>query len=123
MGVSSGEDGSLVCSDMDLSGGMNYSLSDDDRFKPFHSSATQKANGSCPLYPSSCITEGDFNTIFLSLVQRHNLTYASQSDILKLFSMLLPSPGRIPSSSHVLIGKFVNFAEDTIVQHFCGACT
>lgn len=30
-----------------------------------------------PLFPNSCITYDDFNTVFLSLVQRHNLTYVS----------------------------------------------
>ena len=38
----------------------------------------------------------------------NNFMYASQSDFLKLFWILLPSPSRLPSSSHVLISKFVN---------------
>ena len=73
-----------------------------------------------PLYPGSCITDHSFNTVFMSIVQRHNLTYASQSDLLKFFSLTLPSPSKVPP---VLNGKFVNFKEDAIVQHFCGSCT
>ena len=112
----------MSLSDSDESEQISYSLSDIDSEDPFQSTSIQGASGSgVPLYPDSCITEDGFNTVFLSLVQRHNLTYASQSDVLKLFSILLPSPSKVPSS-HVLISKFVNFEEDTIVQHFCGSC-
>ena len=52
-----------------------------------------------PLYPGSCITDHSFNTVFMSIVQRHNLTYASQSDLLKFFSLTLPSPSKVPPSS------------------------
>ena len=123
--ISSDEDAvssEMSLSDSDESEQISYSLSDIDSEDPFQSTSIQGASGSgVPLYPDSCITEDGFNTVFLSLVQRHNLTYASQSDILKLFSILLPSPSKVPSS-HVLISKFVNFKEDTIVQHFCGSC-
>ena len=72
-----------------------------------------------PLFPESVIRSEDFNTAFLSLVQRHNLTYSSQSDILKLLSIVLPSsPSNIPSSAHVLYKKFTNYKDDTILQHF-----
>ena len=76
-----------------------------------------------PLFQDSAVQSDDFNTAFLSLAQRHNLTYSSQGDILKLLSIVLPSPSYIPSSAHVLYKKYSNYKEDTVVQHFCDNCT
>lgn len=45
-----------------------------------------------PLFPGSRISSADFNIAFMSLAQRHNLTYSSQTDILKFLSIILPSP-------------------------------
>lgn len=44
-----------------------------------------------PLFPESQVTTDDFNVAFMSVLQRHNLTYASQTDILKLLSIVLPA--------------------------------
>ena len=76
-----------------------------------------------PLFQGSASKSEDFNTAFLSLAQRHNLTYSSQGDILKLLSIVLPSPSNIPSSAHVLYKKFTNYKDDTVLQHFCDNCT
>ena len=76
-----------------------------------------------PMYLDSCVTDNCFNTVFLSLAQRHNLTYTSQNDILKLFSIVLPSPARVPSSAYVLNSRLANFEKDTVVKHFCGSCS
>ena len=81
------------------------------------------SSGSAPLYQHSCISSSDFNVTFLSLAQRHNLTYSSRTDILQLFSIVLPTPHVVPSSSNMLINKFANFRTETTVQHFCGSCT
>ena len=43
-----------------------------------------------PLFPQADISTEAFEVAFMSLVQRHNLTYACQSDILKLFRLLHP---------------------------------
>lgn len=100
------------------------SLTDTDLSESECATAEPKTfDSSVPLYPESSITDVDFNTVFLSFAQRHNLTYSSQSDLLKLLSLLLPSPSRIPSSSSVLIGKYVNLKEDAIIQHYCGVCS
>ena len=117
--VNLGEDGEISDNLSD-----DYS-SDEDSSSDLLESGSIDSTGGCgvPLYPDSSITDDGFNTVFLSLVQHHNLTYASQSDLLKFFTILLPSPSRVPSSSHTLISKYVNFKEDTIVQHFCGFCT
>ena len=142
VGGDSGEDSNVSLGtaevDMNLSDGaklMSDSLSDNDsseedlsdysseNLEHFQSRSIESAGGcGVPLYPDSCITDDGFNTIFLSLVQRHNLTYTSQCDILKFFSILLPSPSRVPSSSRVLISKYINFKEDAIVRYFCGFC-
>ena len=75
-----------------------------------------------PLYQGSAISSGDFNTAFLSLVQRHNLTYSSQGDILKLLSIVIPSPSSVPSSAYMLYKKFTNYKDDTVLQHICDNC-
>ena len=51
------------------------------------------------LYPEAQLSTKEFDVAFMSLVQRHNLTYSSQTDVLKLFSIVLPSPSIIPTSS------------------------
>ena len=58
----------------------------------------------------------------MSLVQRHNLTYNSQSDLLRLFSIVLPPPNMVPSSSHVLVGKFIKYERDATTSYYCGSC-
>ena len=75
-----------------------------------------------PLFPHAHVSTEGFEVAFMSLVQRHNLTYASQSDLLKLFSIVLPSPSKVPSSSYVLISKFIDYGKDAVTQHYCGSC-
>ena len=84
--------------------------------------AIDRQSQSRALFQESAVGSDDFNTAFLSLAQRHNLTYSSQGDILKLLSIVLPSPSNIPSSAHVLYKKYSNYKEDTILQHFCDGC-
>ena len=94
------------------------------------SSATASESGlgdlqqhvSTPLFPQANVTTDGFEVAFMSLVQRHNLTYACQSDLLTLFSIVLPSPSMVPSSSHMLISKFINYGKDTVTKRYCGSC-
>ena len=74
------------------------------------------------LYLDSQIGVHEFHVAFMSLCQRHNLTYASQSDILKLMSMVIPTPNKVLSSAHSLKNKFVRYEAETIVRRFCGHC-
>ena len=76
-----------------------------------------------PLFPESRVTSHEFSVAFLSLSQRHNLTYASQTDILKPLSILLPTPSGVPSSSHTMTSIFTKYQEETVTQHFCACCT
>ena len=50
------------------------------------------------------------------------LTYSSQTGILKLISLILPTPNALPSSSTSLSSKIINFKDETIIQYFCGSC-
>ena len=75
-----------------------------------------------PLFPQAKITRHGFNASMMSLVQRHNLTYACQADILQLCSAILPTPNAVPSSALTLRRHFVNLGEATITHHFCGSC-
>lgn len=75
-----------------------------------------------PLFPGSRIPSAHFDVVLMSLVQRHNLTYACETDLLQLFSMVLPSPNRVPSSASTFTSKFANFRSDVLIQHFCGCC-
>ena len=64
----------------DLSGmDLSDSSSESECFEHIRSSCSIDSTG-VPLYPDSC--NNGFSTMFLSLMQRHNLTYASQSDLL-----------------------------------------
>ena len=76
-----------------------------------------------PLFPGSLIPSSHFNIVFMSLVQRHNLTYACETDILQLLSMILPIPNNIPSSSSTFTHQFADLKSDVIIQHFCGCCS
>ncbi len=62
----------------------------------------------CIPYTQYCIelcTYPQLNVYYM--LQRHNLTYASQSNILKLFSMTLPIPNVVLSSARVVGNKSV----------------
>ena len=76
-----------------------------------------------PLFPESRVTSEEFRLAFLSLTQRHNLTYASQTDILKLLTIVLPAPSDVPSSASMLTSKLVRYKTETKIQRFCGCCT
>ena len=39
-----------------------------------------EVDGGLPLFPGSRIPSAHFNIVFMSLVQRHNLTYACETD-------------------------------------------
>ena len=100
---------------------IDYNLSDSSCDQAPKEESTQDTG--IPLFPQSHISSVDFNIAFMSLVQRHNLTYSSQTDILRLVSMVLPTPNTAPSSSTLLISKFTSFKREAIVQHYCGSCT
>lgn len=116
-------DGNQLSEDLSSGGVDSFS---DESMRPIHepsSSANIGKDDDIPLFHEPGIKNNDFNTAFMSLVQRHNLTYSSQSDILKLLSIVLPSPNNVLSSAHVLTNKFVSYKEDTVIHHFCGNCT
>ena len=99
----------------DLSSEMSSILSDKTQTVP-ESSAT-------PLFPDSQVSSDEFSAAFMSLAQRHNLTYSSLTDILKLLLIVLPAPSNVPSSATTLMNKFANFKKETMIQHFCSCCT
>lgn len=80
-------------------------------------------SASSPLFTGSEICSNEFITTFMSFVQRHNLTYACQTDLLKLLSIVLPTPSTVPTSSYTLTSYFVNYRKETIFQQFCGCCS
>ena len=98
-------------------------LSSDTESESIGVPAEMPPHVSTPLFPESHISAVDFNIALMSVVQRHNLTYSSQTDILKLMSMVLPTPNAVPSSSNMLRSKFTNLTSETVVQHFCGSCS
>ena len=75
-----------------------------------------------PLYPDSLIDTSDFQVLLMSAFQQHNLTYSCQDDLLKILSVVLPSPAKVPSSSYVLRNKFVKFNDQCSVHYFCSGC-
>jgi hypothetical protein len=42
--------------------------------------------------------------------------------MLHFFSIVLPCPSKVPSSSYVLISKCIDYGKDAITQHYCGSC-
>ena len=75
-----------------------------------------------PLYPDSLIDTSDFQVLLMSAFQQHNLTYSCQDDLLKILSVVLPSPAKVPSSSYVLRNKFVKISDQCSVHYFCSGC-
>ena len=75
-----------------------------------------------PLYPKAEVDAAEFQTLLMSLIQKHNLTYSCQDDLLKIFSAILPSPAVIPSSCYVLRHRYVNLQEDCSIFYFCSCC-
>ena len=119
--MTSESSGELGDADGELSSeDMGYSLSDSESVNSEQDINEEPLDTGIPLFPQSHISSVDFNIAFMS---RHNLTYSSQTDILGLLSMVLPTPNTVPSSSAVLITKFANFISEVIVQHYCGSCT
>ena len=95
------------------SGTLSSSVSECDE----HSCSTLD---STRLFTGSEISK-DFVTAFMSVVQRH-LTYACQTDMLKLLKIVLPPPSEVPISSRTLVKHFVNYEKEVEVTHFCGHC-
>ena len=75
-----------------------------------------------PLFGDSQLNAHHFGVLFLSLAQRHNLTVASQNDILKFLHLTLPNPNRVPSSCYTVRTQFLTYNKETVVQHYCGNC-
>ena len=134
----SAEESNGVCSSEE-SCGMDSQLSDNDSVSFLDSgsissdnlavSASSEQEITCmpldvgpSLFPDSRISASHFNVAFMSIGQRHKLTYSCQTDILQFLTMILPSPSNVPPSSLALTRKFANLKDDVIIQHFCGCC-
>ena len=119
-------EGSLDVSGMEecssASSSISESLSSVSGVESDNDEGQSQQEDTVPLFPHAHVSTEGFEVAFMSLVQRYNLTYASQSDLLKLFSIVLPSPSKVPSSSYVLISKFIDYGKDTVTQHYCGSC-
>ena len=57
----------------------------------------------------------------VSIAAKHNLSYSSLVDFLKLLAQLLPN-SVIPKSQHMLMKQFVDYHASTTVYHCCGFC-
>lgn len=58
----------------------------------------------------------------LAIASKHNMSYASVKDILKLFSHVLPPDSSAPSY-HLLMKELIDFDEYITIHHCCGFCT
>ncbi len=77
---------------------------------------------STPLYVGSAITAHQFDVAVASIAQRHNLTYACQTDILRFMSAVLPAPNSGSTSARSLTRKFVRYGEQARLHRCCGVC-
>ena len=66
--------------------------------------------------------ENIFDILFMSVAQRHNMTYACQGDVLKLMSMLVPNTSMVPAFAVGLRNKYVCYSKEVAVHLFCGHC-
>lgn len=83
---------------------------------------TMPVHLSSPLYEGSAITIHQFDVSLSLIAQRHNLTYACQTDILRFISVLLPPPNSVRSTARSLNKKFVHYNEQTRIHRCCGVC-
>ena len=105
---------SLGDSETDLPSGMEEHVSDYDSLVVLTDSDASISEGvesddeqeesspihhAVPLYPQAHVSSEEFDGAFMTFVQRHNLNYACQRDLLKVFSIILPSP----SSVHICL--------------------
>ena len=107
--------------DSSLSDASSFS-SDSELDDTSTSSFDDSVHSHIPLYFGSPVDANHFEVVLMSLIQKHNLTYSCQDDIIKMLSTILPSPAQIPSSSYVLRGKFVKLHEVCKVYYFCSRC-
>ena len=77
---------------------------------------------SSPLFSGSQVCSEDFKTSIMAFIQRHNLTYACQSDLLKLLSIVFPAPNQVPSSAYSLNSSFMDYKKETVTTRYCGNC-
>ena len=76
-----------------------------------------------PLFLGSKIPSPHFNIALISFVQRHNLSYACETDLLHLLAMVLPSPNEVLPLSFLFTSQFANLKSDSVIQHFCDVCS
>ena len=74
------------------------------------------------LFSGASISKQEFSTALLSIAQKHSVSYSSITDILKIFSLTLPSPNLLPSSSFVLLNESVDYHSSTTIHRCCGFC-
>ena len=68
----------------------------------------------------SDITTHQFDVSLSLVAQRHKLTYACQTDIVRLISVILPPPNSVRSTARSLVRKFVQYHEQTRLHRCCG---
>lgn len=75
------------------------------------------------LFSGSSVTKEELSVALLSLFHKHSMTYMCVTEVLKLFSQVLPSTNLLPRTLHMLMSKFVHYDSDTATHHCCGYCT
>lgn len=77
----------------------------------------------CPLFEGSPISTSANNVLVMEYSMKHNLTNEGLADLLKLQSLLLPTPNNCPRSTHLLrklFDKYQSFTRST--HYFCNNC-
>ena len=100
------------------------SSSENDAFLLVAPSAFRKSNerSPVPLYAGATVTAHQFDVAVASMALRHNLSYACQTDLLRLMATILPGPNCVPSRSHALTRKFICYEQQSLIHWCCGSC-
>lgn len=75
------------------------------------------------LFAGATVSNEEFSIAMLTLFQKHNLTYSTMTDVLKLFTQILPSPNAVPPTNFVLMNKFMDYKANIATHRCCGHCT
>lgn len=108
------DDNSLNVLDTNTIKNLSIQCSSDEESPYTHQNSFTSDKGITPDFDHA------FSIGLLSIMDKHSLSYACVTDILKLFSVSLPDFAS--SSLHMLLKKYVQPMDSLQIHHCCGVC-
>lgn len=75
------------------------------------------------LFSGSATSTHECSLMLLSIFNKHSISYSCVSDILKLFSQVLPVPNSLPRTHTTILKQFIDVEKYTTLHRCCGFCT